>query len=395
MTDITRRETLLMTAGATWAEALEARAGDPPNVADPGPPRDTKPANRPVSLRDFERLAPGTMTREAWEFISSGAGDERTVRWNEEAFGRLQLRQRILEDVSRLDTRIRLLGRERPHPILLAPTSNHTLVHPEGEVATARGAGAAGATMVVSTFADKPLEEIARAATQPLWHATYVMKDRGRTRDLLRRAEAVGCEAICIPIDSPVVGARDREHRTYRFPRDPVSFLDYPADYWRYPTTWKDIEWVRSQTKLPLVLKGILDPEDADRGIRAGAAAIYVSNHGGRNLDTLPATIEALPEVAEKVSGRVPILVDGGVRRGTDVIKALALGATAVAIGRPYLYGLAVSGADGVRGVVNVLRNELETAMALTGRTDDREHRSVAHPRDVPVPEGLNAEHAS
>ncbi len=308
------------------------------------------------------------MTREAWEFISSGAGDEQTVRWNEEAFGRLRLRQRALEDVSRLDTRIRLLGRERPHPILLAPTSNHTLVHPEGEVATARGAGAAGATMVVSTFADKPLEEIARAATQPLWHATYVMKDRGRTRDLLRRAEAVGCEAICIPIDSPVVGARDREHRTYRFPRDPVSFLDYPADYWRYPTTWKDIEWVRSQTKLPLVLKGILDPEDADRGIRAGAAAIYVSNHGGRNLDTLPATLEALPEIAEKVSGRVPILVDGGVRRGTDVIKALALGATAVAIGRPYLYGLAVSGADGVRGVVNVLRNELEMAMALTGR---------------------------
>ena len=368
MTDITRRETLLMTAGATWAAALEARAGDPPNVADPGPPRDSKPAKRPVSLRDFERLAPGTMTREAWEFISSGAGDEQTVRWNEEAFGRLRLRQRALEDVSRLDTRIRLLGRERPHPILLAPTSNHTLVHPEGEIATARGAGAAGATMVVSTFADKPLEEIARAATQPLWHATYVMKDRGRTRDLLRRAEAVGCEAICIPIDSPVVGARDREHRTYRFPRDPVSFLDYPADYWRYPTTWKDIDWVRSQTKLPLVLKGILDPEDADRGIRAGAAAIYVSNHGGRNLDTLPATLEVLPEIAEKVAGRVPILVDGGVRRGTDVIKALALGATAVAIGRPYLYGLAVSGADGVRGVVNVLRNELEMAMALTGR---------------------------
>jgi 4-hydroxymandelate oxidase len=368
MTDLTRRETLLLTAGATWAAALEARAQDPPNVADPGPPRDAKPARRPVSLRDFEHMASGTMTREAWEFISSGAGDEHTVRWNEEAFSRLRLRQHSLEDVSRLDTRIRLLGRERPHPILLAPTSNHTLVHLEGEVATARGAGSAGATMVVSTFADKPLEEIARAATQPLWHATYVMKDRGRTRDWLRRAEAAGCEAICVPIDSPVVGARDREHRTYRFPRDPISFLNYPADYWRYPTTWKDIEWVRSQTKLPLVLKGILDPEDADRGIRAGAAAIYVSNHGGRNLDTLPATLDALPEVVEKVSGRVPILVDGGVRRGTDVLKALASGATAVAIGRPYLYGLAVSGADGVRGVVNVLRNELEMAMALTGR---------------------------
>ncbi len=368
MADITRRETLLLTAGATLAAALEARAADPPEVAGAGPPADSKPARRPVSVRDFERLAPGKMTREAWEFINSGAGDEQTVRWNEEAFSRLRLRQRALEDVSRLDTRIRLLGRERPHPILLAPTSNHTLISPDGEVATARGAGSAGATMVVSTFADKPLDEIARAATQPLWHATYVMKDRERTKDMLRRAEAVGCEAICVPIDSPVVGARDREHRTYRFPRDPLCFLDHPVDYWRYPTTWKDIDWVRSQTKLPLVLKGILDPDDADRAIRAGAAAIYVSNHGGRNLDTLPATLEVLPEIAEKVSRRVPIILDGGVRRGTDVIKALALGATAVAIGRPYLYGLAVSGADGVRGVVNVLRNELEMAMALTGR---------------------------
>jgi 4-hydroxymandelate oxidase len=321
-----------------------------------------------VSLRDFERLASGTMSRTAWEFISSGAADELTVRWNEEAFGRLRLRQRALADVSRLDTRIRLLGRERPHPILLAPTSNHTLVHPEGEVATARGAGAARATLVVSTFADKPLDEIARAAAQPCWHATYVMKDRGRTRDVLARAEAAACEAICIPIDSPVVGARDREHRTYRFPRAPISFLNYPADYWRYPTTWKDIDWVRERTGLPLVLKGILDPEDADRGIRAGATAIYVSNHGGRNLDTLPATLEVLPEIAEKVAGRVPILVDGGLRRGTDILKALALGASAVAIGRPYLYGLAVAGADGVRGVVNILRNELEMAMALTGR---------------------------
>jgi 4-hydroxymandelate oxidase len=368
MTDLTRRETLKITAGLTCAAASQARASDPPIIADQGPARDSKTAGRLVSLRDFERLAPGLMTREAWEFISSGAGDEHTVRWNEEAFGRLRLRQRALEDVTRLDTRIRLLGRERPHPILLAPTSNHTLVHPEGEVATARGAGAAAATMVVSTFADKSLEEIARTATQSLWHATYVMSDRGRTRDLLGRAEAAGCEAICIPIDSPVVGARDREHRTYRFARAPISFLEYPANYWRYPTTWKDIEWVRSQSKLPLVLKGVLGPEDADRGIRAGAAAIYVSNHGGRNLDTLSATIEVLPAVADKVAGRVPIVVDGGVRRGTDVLKALALGATAVAIGRPYLYGLAVSGADGVRGVINVLRNELEMAMALSGR---------------------------
>lgn len=368
MPDVTRRETLFLTAGAAFAGSLEARAADVPKVAEPAAAAPAKSTARPVSIRDFERLAPAVMSRPAWEFINAGAGDEHTVRWNEEAYVKLQLRQRNLEDVTRLDTRIRLLGRERPHPIFLAPTSNHTLAHPEGELATVRGAGEAAALMVVSTFSDKPLEEIAQAATQPLWHATYVLKDRGKLRELLQRVEAARCEAICIPIDSPAMGARDRELRTYRLPGEPVSFLKYPADYWRYPTTWKDIEWVRSQTKLPVVLKGVLEPDDAERAIATGAAAIYVSNHGGRNLDTLPATMEVLPEIADKVAGRVPILVDGGVRRGTDVLKALALGAAAVAIGRPYLYALAVAGSDGVRGVVNVLRNELEMAMALTGR---------------------------
>jgi 4-hydroxymandelate oxidase len=320
------------------------------------------------------------MPRAAWEFINSGAGDELTLRWNEEAFQRLRLRQRVMEDLTRLNTSLRLLGRDRPHPILLSPTSNHGMVHPQAELETARGAGDAGAVLIVSTFADRPLEEIARAATAPLWHATYVMKDRGRTRDLLQRAEALGCEAICAPVDSPVVGARDREHRTYRFPREPVSFQDYPVDYWRFPTTWKDVDWLRAQTKLPLVLKGILEPADAELAIRAGAQAIFVSNHGGRNLDTLPATLDVLSDVADKVAGRVPIVVDGGVRRGTDVLKALALGATAVAIGRPYLYGLACSGAAGVRAVVNILRNELEMAMALTGRSTIASiDRSVVH----------------
>jgi 4-hydroxymandelate oxidase len=322
-----------------------------------------------VSVRDFERLAAVKMPRPAWEFINSGAGDELTVRWNEEAFQRLRLGQRVLEDLSGLNTRIQLLGRERPHPILLSPTSSHGLVHPQGELETARGAGEAGAILIVSPFTDQPLELIARSATQPLWRAAYIMKDRGRTRELLRAAEAADCEAVCVTVDSPVVGARDREHRTYRFPRAPLSFLDYPVDFWRYPTTWKDIDWIRAQTKLPLVLKGILSAVDAERAIAAGAAAIFVSNHGGRNLDTLAATVDVLPAVADKVAGRVPVLLDGGVRRGTDILKALALGARAVAIGRPYLYGLAVAGAAGVRGVINILRNELEMAMALCGRS--------------------------
>jgi 4-hydroxymandelate oxidase len=195
------------------------------------------------------------------------------------------------------------------------------------------------------------------------------MKDRGVTKDLFGRAKAAGFEAIVIPIDSPVVGARDREHRTYRFKdRKPISLAEYPANFWRYPTTWKDIEWARGATELPLILKGILHPEDAERAVGAGAAGVFVSNHGGRNLDTLPSTIEILPEIAQAVGGRVPILLDGGIRRGTDVLKALSLGARAVSVGRPSLYGLAMGGGPGVTAVINILRNELEMAMALTGR---------------------------
>ena len=309
------------------------------------------------------------MTPQAWEFISSGAGDEHTVRWNEEAYVRLRLRQRALEDVSRLDTRVRLLGREWPHPILLAPTSNHTLVHPDGEVATARGAGAAGATMVVSSFADKPLEEIARAATATAL-ARYLYHERPR-------AHSATCSGA--PWQSDARRFASRSIRQWSAPGTASTgrtgslanrsrFWTTPRITGAIPTTWKDIDWVRSQTKLPLVLKGILDPDDADRGIRAGAAAIYVSNHGGRNLDTLPATIEVLAEIADKVSGRVPIIVDGGVRRGTDVIKALALGATAVAIGRPYLYGLAVSGAEVSAVWSTSCATNWRWSMALTGR---------------------------
>jgi 4-hydroxymandelate oxidase len=309
------------------------------------------------------------MSPEAWEFMNSGAADEISVRRNVEAFQALLLRQRVLVDVSKIDTRVRLFGRERAHPILVSPTASHGLVHPEAEAETARGVAAAHSTLTVSTFSTKPLEEIAKSAPGPFWHATYVMRDRGVTRDLLGRAKAAGFEAIVIPIDSPVVGARDREHRTYRFKdRRPPTLAEYPADVWRFPTTWKDIEWARATTDLPILLKGVLDPEDATEALKIGASGIFVSNHGGRNLDTLPATIEVLPEIAEVVSGKVPILLDGGVRRGTDVLKALALGASAVLIGRPSLYGLATDGARGVAAVINILRNELEMAMALVGR---------------------------
>ena len=319
-----------------------------------------------VSIRDYEQLAPGKMSVTSWEYIAGGAGDGQTVYWNAAAYQRIQLRQKTLVDVRKIDTRIQLLGRERPHPILLSPAASHHFVHPDGERATAKGAGAAGATMIVSTFAHESIENIAKAASKPLWYAPYLLRDRAKCSDNIRRAEAAGYEAICIPVDTAVVGARDRELRSRQ---KPIRFQQYPVDYYRFPTSLADIEWFRAQTKLPIILKGILDPDDAERAIQLGSAVVFVSNHGGRNLDTVSATIEALPKIVEKVAGRVPVIVDGGIRRGTDILKALALGAAAVSIGRPYLYGLAVKGAEGVSGVINILRNELEMAMASTGCT--------------------------
>jgi 4-hydroxymandelate oxidase len=380
---VTRRALLQSTGFWAGAASLPASELLQEEAARAGAAHSRSGPAAAVSLRDVEAIAAEKMSREAWEFINSGAADEATVRRNVEAFQALLLHPRALEDVSRIDTRVTLFGRELAHPILISPTASHGLVHPDAEAATAQGAAAAGSTLVVSTFSTKPLEEIAKAARGPLWHATYVMKDRGVTKDLFGRAKAAGFEAIVIPVDSPVVGARDREHRTYRFKdRKPLSFSDYPANYWRYPTTWKDIEWARSATDLPLILKGILHPDDAVRAIDSGASAVFVSNHGGRNLDTLPSTIETLPEIAQAVAGRVPLLLDGGIRRGTDVLKALALGARAVLVGRPSLYGLAMGGAAGVTAVINILRNELDMAMALTGRrTIASLDRSLIYPR--------------
>ena len=343
-------------------------------------------AIEPADIFDYAKLAPDHMSKVGWEYISGGAADELTLRWNRESYDRIRLRPRVLVDVSQLDTKVRLLGQEMPYPILLAPTAYHKLAHSEGEIATAKGAGAAGATLVVSSSATTSLEDIAQVATKPLWFQLYVQSDRDFTRDLVRRAETAGYQALVVTVDSPVLGPRYRETRTpFALPpgAERANFRGLktatggqrPSESTIYTAvldpklTWKEIEWLRGLTKLPLLLKGIVNADDAVRGVDVGAAGIIVSNHGGRNLDTLPATIDALPEVAARVGGRVPVLVDGGIRRGTDVLKAIAFGASAVLIGRPYLYGLAVGGANGVTRVVNILRRELEMAMALTGRT--------------------------
>ncbi|HVS53122.1 MAG TPA: alpha-hydroxy acid oxidase [Opitutaceae bacterium] len=344
------------------------------------------PAGAPVDVYDYERLARERLSPMAWDYIAGGAADELTLRWNREAYDRLRLRPRVLVDVSQLDTRVTLLGRTLPFPILLAPAAYQRLLHPDGELAAVRGADAAEATLVASCFASTTIEETAAAARRPLWFQLYVNPDRGFTRALVQRVEAAGCEALVLTVDSPTLGPRYRELRN-RFTLPPgveranlrglatATGGQRPTEKEIYSATldptlgWRDVEWLRSLTRLPVLLKGILNADDAARAVEIGAAGVIVSNHGGRNLDTLPATIEALPGVAAKVAGRVPVLVDGGIRRGTDVFKALALGAQAVLIGRPYLCGLAAGGAEGVARVVTILRREFEMAMALTGRT--------------------------
>jgi 4-hydroxymandelate oxidase len=330
-----------------------------------------------LTADDFEALARERLSHMAFEYLASGAGDEATLRWNRESFERIRLRPRVLEDVTAIDTRAELFGETMPTPILLAPVAYQRLFHDEGEVASVRGAGKGGATFVVSTASNCCIEDIAAAATAPLWLQIYIQEDRACTRDLIERARAAGVRAFCLTVDTPVVGTRNRQARAnFHMPaglgtphldaanRDRLTIVS-PK---RVAVTWKDVEWLRSIAGLPLLLKGILDPDDAARAIDHGADGILVSNHGARNLDTVPATIDALPHIAARVAGRVPLLLDGGIRRGTDVVKALALGAKAVLIGRPYAYALAADGADGVAHLLSILREELETVMALIGR---------------------------
>ncbi len=341
-----------------------------------------------VSVADFEAAARQRMSHATWEYFSSGVADELTLRWNREAYDGLGLRPNVLVDVSRLDTGTRLFGEDLSHPILLAPAADQRMVHPEGELATARGAGRTGAIFVVSSFSNTRIEDVAAEATGSLWFQLYIQRDRGFTREVIQRAAAAGCKALCVTVDTPTFGARNRQARArYELRADltrphlppsarPLGERDagrkglqlFP-DWVEPALTWRDLAWIRSCADLPILLKGILNADDAARAVEEGISGIIVSNHGARNLDTVPATIDALPSVVDMVAGRIPVLVDGGIRRGTDIVKALARGAVAVLIGRPYLYGLAVAGAEGVERVIEILRQELEMAMGLLGRT--------------------------
>lgn len=348
-----------------------------------------------VSVSDLQEIAGRRMPVMAREFIESGAADELSLRWNREAYDRIRLDPRVLRDVSVVDTRVKVLGLDLAFPILLAPTALHKLVHPEGELATVRGAGAAQTAMTLSTMSSVTLEEVASASSGPLWFQLYVQKDRGFTAELVQRAEKAGYKALVLTVDTPVGGARNRQERAkFRLPPgvEVANLRGLPSrggkkleteqDAFQHilpeRLTWKDVEWLQSITRLPVLLKGVLNADDAELAAKLGLAGIVVSNHGARNLDTVPATIDALPRITDKVGGSMAVLVDGGVRRGTDVLKALALGANAVLVGRPIFYGLSSAGADGVHRMLAILRHELELAMALTGRKEIAEiDRSV------------------
>jgi 4-hydroxymandelate oxidase len=336
-------------------------------------PADSAPL---VSLADYERAAEQALDAGAWAYYAGAAADEITLRDNVAAWSRLAIRPRVLVDVADRDPSVTLLGKRRPHPVLIAPMAHQRLAHPDGELGTARAAAATGTIMCLSTLATTSPVDLAEAVPDASrWFQLYVFKDRGISHELVAAAVEHGYEALVLTVDLPVVGMRERELRT-EIRTSPanvgageegaVSPWDF-ADRVDPSLTWADVERFASDAGLPVLVKGILTPEDARRAERAGAAGVVVSNHGGRQLDTVLSGADALPAIVDELAGALDVIVDGGIRRGTDVLKALALGADAVMVGRPILYGLALDGQRGARRVLEILLTELDTALGLAG----------------------------
>ena len=341
----------------------------------------------PLSVADYEELAEERLEPGPWAYLAGGSGDEWTLRENRAAFERWTFRPRVLCDVSEVSTATTLLGSSVASPIVVAPVAYQGLYHPDGDCATARAAAAADTGMAVSTFCSRTHEEIAAAAPGLLqWCQLYVLQDRDFTREHLAGAAAAGCSAVVLTVDTPRLAQRERDLRI-GFEVPPELPLPYaravigataqnPADQFALldaSVSWRDLEWIASEGQLPVVLKGVVTAEDAELAVEHGAAAVVVSNHGGRQLDGVPATLDSLPEVAEAVAGRAEVYLDGGIRRGTDVAKALALGARGVLAGRAPIFGLAAAGEDGVRHVLELLRDELALALSLLGCTSPEE----------------------
>ena len=344
-----------------------------------------------INLFELEMKARELLPQTAYDYHASGANDEITLRENRVAYERITLLPRMLVDVSERHMGTTVLGEPVSMPILIAPTAFQGLAHPKGEVATVKAAGAAKTLMTLSTLSTFSIEEVMTVATGPVWFQLYVFKDRAISASLVKRAEVAGCKAIVFTVDAPLLGRRERDVRNQFKMPDALSIKNLlPGGLQEFPdgtassglapglapciaplfdTTlvWKDIEWLVGITTLPVLVKGILRSDDAQLAVKHGASGVIVSNHGARQLDTTPATISVLPEIVDAVGGKVEVYVDGGIRRGTDVLKAIACGARAVFIGRPVLWGLASGAEAGVEHVLEMLRQEFDLAMALSG----------------------------
>jgi 4-hydroxymandelate oxidase len=338
-----------------------------------------------VCLDDYEVLARERLSAGTWGYLAGGGADEHTLGWNREAFAAIRLQGRVLADMSGAHTRLTLFGQPFDYPMLLAPIAHQTLFHPDGELETCRGASAMRAGQIVSMQSSTPFEAIASESVVPPWCQIYALPDEGVMAEILARVESAGYTAIVVTVDATVNGLRNREQRSgFSWPahvravnlpegRLPQPVMPAPpasplfSGFLDEAPTWDTLRWVLQRTRLPVLLKGVVAADDASRAVAEGVAGLIVSNHGGRVLDTLPASVDALPRVVDATQDRVPVLLDGGIRRGTDVLKAIALGARAVLVGRPYVHGLVVGGASGVAHVLALLRAELEVAMTLTG----------------------------
>ncbi|MBP2259101.1 lactate 2-monooxygenase [Virgibacillus alimentarius] len=349
----------------------------------------------PVSFEDWEKAANNLLAKHSFDYVAGGAGSEETVHNNRDAFKRWQIVPRMLNDVGSRDLRVHLLGHTFPHPFMLAPIGLQSIIHPDGEVAVAKAAAKMGVPMIVSTVSSKPMEEISAAADgSPKWYQLYWNEDPEITASFLKRAERAGYTAIVITLDAPVTPWKERDLTNSYLPFmlgegignyltdpvfckklgcDPESDMKTTIDYWGQifgnpKVTWDNLSFIREHTNLPILLKGILHPNDAKLALEYGVDGIIVSNHGGRQVDGSVAALDALPEIVAAVQNKVPILMDSGIRRGADVLKALALGATSVLIGRPYIYGLAVAGEEGVEQVLRQLAADIDLTLALCGK---------------------------
>ena len=341
------------------------------------------------TLYDYAALAPQHLSEMAHQYYVGGARDEITLKANRSAWDQIWLHYRVLVDVEHRTAETSMLGQPISAPILIAPTAFHGLAHPDGERATAEGARRAQTIQIVSTLSNQSIEDVATSGAA-LWFQLYVYRDRQITLDLIHRAEAAGCQALVITVDAAMIGTRERDRaQQFHLPhgltlgnfkgstRAHLDLADGDSALTRYvqdqldpSLSWRDLEWLIQQTRLPVLVKGIVRADDARRALDSGAHGVVISNHGGRQLDTAPPTALVLPRIARAISGEGLILVDGGIRRGSDVLKAVALGAHGVLIGRPVLWGLASRGASGVEDVLNILKAELLEAMALCGCPD-------------------------